>query len=197
MAYTRLPIDIQEIEKHYRIEEDGAVFSLTKQRYLRAVPNKANYLHVCLHLYLPYKFFLVHRLVGAKYNGECPIDKEACHDDGNKWNNHHTNIVYRTHSENILQSYQEHGRKHPVWLSMPRSPLSFETKQKMADAKKKQVLYSFNGADITFTSIEDASQSLNTYRKKIYRCIHDQVDFKDKHNPSIGGTLSFVDTPIQ
>lgn len=186
---TRLPINIEEIEQHYRIEEDGAVFSLTKNRYLRAVPNSANYLHVCLHLYMPHKFFLVHRLVGAKYNGQCPSNMEACHDDGNKWNNHFSNIVYKTHSKNISQSYQEHGR---AYNARPRAPHAYETKQLMSEAKKKPVMLLYEGVESTFPSIEVATKELFTYRKKIYNCITYKTEFKDKHTGMHGALLSFV-----
>jgi len=188
---TRLPINITEIEKYYRIEEDGAVFSLVKDRYLRAVPNSAGYLHVCLHLYMKNKFFSVHRLVSAKYNGECPPNKEACHDDGNKQNNHYTNIIYRTHSENVLQSYSEHGRK--AWMvGGHRSPHSFETKQLMAQKKNKPVLCICDGVEIIYPSIDIASKELLSYRKKIYRCIKEQIPFKDKNNPDKHIILSFA-----
>jgi hypothetical protein len=188
----RLPIDISEIEKHYRIEEDGSVFSLSKQRYLRSVPNSAGYLHVCLHLYMPNKFFLVHRIVATKFNGPCPQNMEACHSDGNKWNNYFTNIVYKTHSNNILQSYQEHGRLARGYNKLPTHPFSYETKQLMAEAKKKPVLFSHKGIDTTFPSIEIATKELNTYRKKAYLCITHNKEFNNKITGIYGAFLSFI-----
>jgi hypothetical protein len=188
---TRLPIDIPAIEQFYRIEEDGSVFSLSKQRYLRAVPNTAGYLHVCLHLYMPHKWFLIHRLCSTKYNGECPSTKEACHDDGDKYNNHYLNIVYKTHSENIKQSFEEHGREPNIGFRHT-APHSFAAKQLMAEAKKKAVMLSYDGTETIFPSIEVASQSLNTYRKKIYNCIKHHKEFFNKKDLSLGGVLSFV-----
>lgn len=186
---TRLPINIEEIEKHYRIDEDGTVFSLSRNRYLRSVPNKANYLHVCLHLYMSHKFFLVHRIVAAKYKGQCPPDKEACHNDGNKWNNHHSNIVYKTHSQNISQSYQEHGR---IPNRLPRASLAYETKQLMSEAKKKPVRLLYEGVETIFPSMEIATKVLLTYRKKIYNCITHNTEFKDKASGIKGAILSFA-----
>jgi hypothetical protein len=187
---TRLPINLEKIELFYRIEEDGSIYSIIKQRYLRAVPNKAGYLHVCLHLYMPHKFFLVHRLVAAKYNGQCPPELEACHNDGNKWNNHYSNIIYKTHSQNVHQSYDEHGRKHQY---TPRiATVSFLTKQRMAEAKKKPVAFICDGVETIFPSIEDAAQNLNTYRKKIYNCITYNKLFSNKKDTSLRGFLSFA-----
>ena len=189
----RLPIDIPAIEQFYRIEEDGAVFSLAKQRYLKAVPNSAGYLHVCLHLYMSQKWFLVHRLVAAKYNGECSPDKEACHNDGNKWNCHYTNIIYKSHGDNVTQSYHEHGR---VFTYVPRTaPLSFQSKQLMAQAKNKPVIATQGIYKVTYPSIEIAAKELFSYRKKIYRCIKEGTEFINKKNNQRGIFLSFAPKP--
>ncbi len=186
-----LVINIEEIEKFYRIEEDGSVFSLTKNRYLKAVPNKAGYLHVCLHLYQANKFFLVHRLVAAKYIGPCPVGKEVFHKDDNKLNNHYLNVEYLTHKDIILKSYQKHNGE---YYAVSKAPLSYETKQLMAQAKKKPVqLITSDDEVITYGSIEEATQSLSTYRKKVYRCIMGRIEFKSPISPLIG-ILSF---PLQ
>jgi hypothetical protein len=189
----RLPIDIPAIEHYYRIEEDGAVYSYARERYLKAVPNSAGYLHVCLHLYMPHKFFLVHRLVSAKYNGECPPNKEACHDDGNKWNNHYTNIIYKSHGDNVTQSYREHGRTH-IYIART-APLSFQTKQLMAEAKNKPVIATQGIYKVTYPSIEIAAKELLSYRKKIYRCIKDGLEFVSKKNNQQGIFLYFAPKP--
>src|SRR5674476_250488 len=100
-----LPIDIAAIEKYYLIGKNGSILTIRRGKYLKPILNSAGYLHVCLHLYIPNKFFLVHRLVAAKYLGQCPPDMEACHNSGNKLNNRASNIIYKTHSANIIQSY--------------------------------------------------------------------------------------------
>jgi len=180
----KLIIDIPTIEQFYRIEEDGAVFSLTKNRYLSSIHNTAGYIHVCLHLYKANTFFLVHRLIAAKYIGQCPPKHETSHKDGNKQNNHYSNLEYLTHSQNIIKSFREHNRT-GYWLGLQKPPLSYETKQKMANAKKKPVRYTLNGHDSIYDSIDAAAKELNTYRKKIYNCIT-----QDK--PLSGGQISLV-----
>jgi hypothetical protein len=180
----KLIINIPAIEQFYRIEEDGAVFSLTKNRYLSSVPNKAGYLHVCLHLYKANTFFLVHRLVATKYIGQCPLKQETSHKDGNKVNNHYSNLEYLTHSQNMLKSFREHGRT-GYWLGQQKPPFSYQTKQLMANEKKNPLLYEINGHDSIYESIEIAAKELNTYRKKIYLCI-------TNNKPFSGGYLSFV-----
>jgi hypothetical protein len=119
---NRLPIDVIAIEKHYLIGKNGSILTIRRGRYLKPVLNSAGYLHVCLHLYIPNKFFLVHRLVAAKYLGQCPAGMEACHESGNKLNNNASNIIYKTHSANIIQSYKEHG--HSRWLERKHQKLN-------------------------------------------------------------------------
>jgi uncharacterized protein with gpF-like domain len=64
---------------------------------------------------------------------------------------------------------------------------------RMANAKKKRVRFLFDGMEAIFESIDDAAQSLDTYRKKIYRCIKDNTPFFDKQIPTFTGILSFIE----
>lgn len=43
----------------------------------------------------------IHSLVADKYLGPCPAGMEINHKDGNKLNNHPSNLEYVTHKENI------------------------------------------------------------------------------------------------
>ena len=189
-------INIEEIEKYFLIEEDGAIWSLRKKKYLRPTFNTSGYLYVLLPVPTPEyetdmlaRSYAIHRLVACKYIGQCPDGKETSHKDGNKQNNHYTNLEYITHSQNILKSYREHGRIFPVY---ERKPVSDRTKELMSNAKKKRVLFIQGKTKTIFDSIKDASQSLSTYRKKIYRCITENKPFKDKNNPNLTGKLSFI-----
>ena len=189
-------IDILAIEKNYRIEEDGAVWSCRKNKYIKPIYNTAGYLYVSITIGNEhYKMIAVHRLVATKYIGQCPPKLETSHKDGSRTNNHYTNLEYLTHQQNILKSYKEHGRI-GVANHYPRMPFSDVTKALMSDAKKKRVRHTHNGIETIYNSIDDASRSLNTYRKKVYRCIYSNIAFKDKHNPNIGGFLSFIDTQL-
>jgi hypothetical protein len=105
---NRLPIDVIAIEKHYLIGKNGSILTIRRGRYLKPVLNSAG--------------FLVHRLVAAKYLGQCPAGMEACHESGNKLNNNASNIIYKTHSANIIQSYKEHG--HSRWLERKHQKLN-------------------------------------------------------------------------
>jgi len=189
-------IDLPTIEKYYRIDEDGAIFSYRKNKYLKPIFNTAGYLFVAIVTDDdPYRMIAVHRLVATKYVGECPPELETSHKDGNKMNNHYTNLEYLTHAKNILKSYQEHGRQ-PAYLSYPRKPFSDATKELMSNAKKKRVRHTVDGVEVIYDSIADTAQSLNTYIKLIYISIYKHKELKSLHNPDLRGFLSFVDTPV-
>lgn len=181
-------IDIESIEKFFRIDEDGAVWSYRRQRYLKPTFNTSGYLFVAIPIYPEqiregYKWaynYAVHRLVAVKYIGQCPYGLETSHKDGNKCNNHYTNLEYITHSENLRKSFREHGRPSPTWL-VNRNPFSDETKEKMSNAKKKPVEITYpSGEVIPYPSIGDAAQSLNIDRKSIYRSIKNNTPITSK-----------------
>jgi hypothetical protein len=187
-------IDIPLIERYYRIDEDGAIFSLRKQRYLKPTYNSAGYLFVYIRIDnepMSSRFYGVHRLVATKYIGQCPEHLETSHKDGSRQNNHASNLEYISHSDNIKKSFSEHGRKSYIH-NYPRKPHTDATKEAMSNAKKKAVVLTLTAGEVViYPSIEDAAQSLHTYRKKIYRSIKEQSPYKDKHNPSIKGFMSF------
>ena len=189
----KIPIDITEVEEFYRVDEDGAIWSYNKKKYLKPTFNTAGYLFVSITTRNYYRRFIsVHRLVAAKYIGECPPELETSHKDGNKQNNHCTNLEYLTHSQNILKSYREHNRSREC-LYYPRHPHSDATKELMSNAKKKRVRHTVDGTETIYPSIEDAHLSLNIDRKIIYYAIRNKTELKSKCNPNLKGFLSFVD----
>lgn len=55
----------------------------------------------------------VHRLVAITFVGECPDEMEVNHKDGNKSNNHYSNLEYLSHRDNCQHSFDVLGRKAP------------------------------------------------------------------------------------
>lgn len=51
------------------------------------------------------KPFYVHRLVAEHFIGPCPDGCEVNHRDGNKTNNHVSNLEYVTHKENVRHAF--------------------------------------------------------------------------------------------
>ena len=187
-----LELNILEIEKYYTITPDGCIYTKVRNRWLKPHENMYGYIFYSISKGVDHPVTVfAHTLVALKYIGQPPTPKhEIDHIDNNKANNHYTNLQWVTHSQNQLKAYSQ-GRMH-YWLNKQRPPASIQTKMLMADAKKKTVLFVSNGKRTTYQSIDDAAKSLNTYRRKIYRCINTNTPFKDKKQPHLTGKLSFV-----
>lgn len=94
----------------YLISESGDIYSY-KRKVVRKLKHKINiWGYATIKLSRPDKTkftAFVHRLVAYAWIGECPIDKEEInHKDGNKLNNHYSNLEWVTKKEN-----QQHRRK--------------------------------------------------------------------------------------
>jgi len=186
-------LNIFEIEKYYTITEDGRVWTKVMNRWLRPHDNIYGYIFYSISKGVDHPITVfAHTLVALKYIGQPPSPRhEIDHIDDNKANNHYTNLRWVTHSENILKAYAN-GRNH-YWLGKTHQSPDIMTRMKMANAKKKRVRFLFDGMEAIFDSIDNAAQSLDTYRKKIYRCIKDNTPFLDKHTPTFTGILSFIE----
>lgn len=97
--------DIEGYEGSYQISSFGRVRRHVKKpykwTYLKPYPNRDRYLRVGLCLDYKRSMNMIHRLV-AEYFVENPLGlKEVNHLDGNKQNNHYTNLEWCTRSENI------------------------------------------------------------------------------------------------
>ena len=94
---------MKKIYDNYYVTEDGKVFNNFKQ--LSPCDNGKGYLILGL-TYNKKRFIIaVHRLVAMCYVDN-PYDlPEVNHKDGNRLNNHKSNLEWCTHSENIKHSY--------------------------------------------------------------------------------------------
>jgi hypothetical protein len=120
MAYWR---DIPGWETRYEVSEHGDVRSkdmvvgakggktaVRKGRVLSPVKKNNGYLAVTLTDGVNRPQIGVHRLVARAFVGECPIGLHVLHGDGNKTNNHFTNLRYGTPAENVADT-KRHGRQ--------------------------------------------------------------------------------------
>ena len=181
-AYT---ISISSIEEYYTITEDGRVWSKIKNRWLRPVMNDYGYVFYSISKGMGEDRVVgafAHTLVALKYIGSPPSEKhEIDHIDGNKRNNHYSNLRWVTKSENISNSFKSGRRGYWLGREKPAHEFTTECREKMANAKKKPVVFVIDGIETIFPSIDDAAVGLSTYRKKIYNCI--------KENKSFGGGI--------
>ena len=60
----------------------------------------------------------MHRLVARAFIGECPIGLHVLHGDGDKTNNHYTNLRYGTpadnHMDTLAHGHRRMGDTHPL-----------------------------------------------------------------------------------
>lgn len=86
---------------NYIIFENGDIFSNYVNRLLQPDITIHGYKQVTLYIDGVKRRFKIHRLVALLWLGEPPKDKPTInHKDGNKLNNHYTNLEYATYYEN-------------------------------------------------------------------------------------------------
>ena len=85
------------------VTECGLVYSLQKQAYITQHV-KDGYLRV--NVWSENKWLRVHRLVAEAYVPNPDNKPYVNHKDGNKWNNHYTNLEWVTAKENVIHAFQ-------------------------------------------------------------------------------------------
>lgn len=90
-------IKLKEFDNLYGVTEDGRIYSFRAKRFLR--PGiKQGYPITELCINMKRKRIYIHRLVALAYFG--PSNLHVNHKDGNKENNHISNLEYCTQAEN-------------------------------------------------------------------------------------------------
>lgn len=184
-------IPIKGLE-YWLISDDGQVKHQYTGRYKKPVQNNCGYFqyHFTNILTGEKKWLKIHRLVALTYIGPPPTQKhEINHKDGNKGNNHYTNLEWVTHSENILKSYRELGRK-CYWAGKNKPSPGLETRMLMANAKYKRIRVTMNRESIDFASVAELCSYFKWYRKKFNRIMTKGGIF---YNNGIEIELSYID----
>ena len=107
--------------KDMAVGAKGGKVAIRKGRELALVRKNNGYLAVTLTDGVSRPQVGVHRLVARAFIGECPIGLHVLHGDGDKMNNHFTNLRYGTPAENIADTAR-HGRQRRG-VSHPRAKL--------------------------------------------------------------------------
>lgn len=99
----------------YMVDKNGNVYSHWSKRLLKAGDNGIGYLQVALsardkHGKIVVRFKKIHRLVAMAFIPNPENYTDVNHKDGNKKNNHVSNLEWCTHSENVKHSYDMLGR---------------------------------------------------------------------------------------
>ena len=97
---------IDGFNNRYEIYDDGRVYSHKSKKFLSPISTPQGYLYVNLSKNGNFQHYFVHVLV-AKYfsNGDPDEDLVVHHIDGNKQNNHYSNLEWCTNQENMAHAY--------------------------------------------------------------------------------------------
>ena len=95
----------------YAIGESGEVISFKsgEPRFMKPENNGCGYLSLILHNKGKAKMHSVHSLVAQAFLGDRPEGMVIDHIDGNRLNNHYTNLRYCTQSDNLNNPNSKHG----------------------------------------------------------------------------------------
>lgn len=96
--------------KDMQVNAKGGAIAVRKGRRLALVRKNNGYLCVTLTDGINRPQIAIHRLVARAFIGECPIGLHVLHGDGNKTNNHFSNLRYGTPAENHADT-KRHGRR--------------------------------------------------------------------------------------
>lgn len=98
------PKSIKGFEK-YLIYPDGKMWSLSKKCFMRPSLTLDGYPHSHLTTATGRRSITFHRLIAIAFVPNPNNYKEVNHIDGNKQNNHYTNLEWCTRSHNVKQTY--------------------------------------------------------------------------------------------
>lgn len=110
---------IPSCENSYRVSDTGKVYSLLTDRIMKSWIQPNGYESVYLRINGHYKTFTMHRLVMLAFVSERPAGMDINHKDGNRLNNHLSNLEYITHQQNIdhasdVLGWSINGTKNPL-----------------------------------------------------------------------------------
>lgn len=89
----------------YWVSKDGRVYSIKSKRCLRP-SNRRGYASVLLSKDSKTKRFNIHRLVASTFLFRPSNDLVVNHIDGDKWNNHISNLEWVTPGENTKHAFR-------------------------------------------------------------------------------------------
>lgn len=90
----------------YEISNGGRVRNIRTGKMRKVNPNGHGYLCITIN----HKNYRIHKVVAQTFVYNPNKTNLVMHLDGNKKNNHHTNLKWGTHSENLIQAYRTKER---------------------------------------------------------------------------------------
>jgi len=99
---------IKGFEHMYSISNDGYVFNHKKGKILKSSVNTSGYPMLILRKDNKNHAKMIHRLVALHFvSGMTDVKNEVNHKDGNKKNNHYSNLEWCSRSENALHGFKK------------------------------------------------------------------------------------------
>lgn len=147
----------------YAVTPDGRVWSDKSNRWMCLAINDRNssstYYRVSLRVAGAYKKAYVHELVALAYIGDRPEGYQINHKDGDKHNNHRSNLEYVTAYDNIRHAHQtglmpNPARKRPV--------------EPTGNPKGRPVDYVHNTAKLTIDQVKEICELLKAGQMSQY-----------------------------
>lgn len=149
----------------YLIDENGNIFSIRKNKYLKWSINKYGYAKVKLHNNKYKKLFSVHRLVALTYIDNPNNYPQVNHIDGNKLNNNVKNLEWCSAKHNmneavrigLFDNVKRVNRENAIKNNLCKYHI-------LANEKTKKKVSKFNKNGIfleTYESISEASRRTN------------------------------------
>ena len=108
--------DVIGFEGIYKVSDQGNVVNIITQKYkAQCVNKKENRPYLALWKNNKCKIVKPHRLVLEAFVGKCPQGMEGCHNDGNPFNNHLSNLRWDTpknnHADKIRHGTTNRGER--------------------------------------------------------------------------------------
>lgn len=141
----------------YSVDEYGNVFSHKRNKWLDGNINHDGYRRYNLHVDNLSKKVFAHVLVAEAFIGPKPNRCEVNHKDGNKLNNHCSNLEYVTGKENVKHAYANGLREN----IKPVTVVNIETGEELSFTSRTECCQHFGyTGNWTVRAIEKGRQKL-------------------------------------
>ena len=127
-------------EKYYRISENGKIWSIRSNKFLKPYLEPAGYLRVILCVNRKVKLKRIHQLVCEAFHGSKLNNMEVSHLNNNKTDNRAKNLCWATRKENIANSPISDFTRHKLCNSRKGSKNpNYGKHRKHSEQIKKQI----------------------------------------------------------
>ncbi|GLI90892.1 HNH endonuclease signature motif containing protein [Bacillus subtilis] len=153
--------DIKNFEGLYKATEDGKVYSVKSEKFLKFDVGTHGYAEVCLYKQGIRTKRTVHRIMAETFIGEIPKGLVVDHIDGDKLNNSYTNLRIVTQKGNV-----DNQRLRGTFFNVK------EVQQLAVESRKRAMkLILPDGSEEDFDSSAEACRKFNLNPSKIHNVL--------------------------